>query len=172
MPVTVTLPPDVEGWAVPAGYTGPAEIVSRNGDQADIRWIGGPGDGEIEPVPREYIVSKRTVPPPHHTRKLRELIAQALLDAPETPGETCTQHRNAAWVRAVLRITWQPTAPLPPGTAAAYLRLRAIPGKTALVALSAALRGTRCCPPGARYAPVGWAEYLKNEAVKAAKDAQ
>jgi len=55
--VTVTLPPDVEGWAVPAGYSGPAEIVAENGDSVDIRWIGGPGDGEIEPVPVEYLTA-------------------------------------------------------------------------------------------------------------------
>ena len=54
MRVIVTLPPDVEGWAVPAGYSGPAEVVGENGDQVDIRWIGGPGDGEIEPVDVEY----------------------------------------------------------------------------------------------------------------------
>lgn len=54
MRVIVTLPPDVEGWAVPAGYSGPAEVVGENGDQVDIRWIGGPGDGEIEPVDAEY----------------------------------------------------------------------------------------------------------------------
>ena len=53
--VTVTLPPDVDGWAVPAGYTGPAEVVAENGDSVDIRWIGGPGDGEIEPVDQEHI---------------------------------------------------------------------------------------------------------------------
>jgi len=55
MLVTVTLPPDVEGWAVPAGYSGQAEVVAENGDSVDIRCIGGPGDGEIEPVDREYI---------------------------------------------------------------------------------------------------------------------
>ena len=59
MPVTVTLPPDVEGWAVPAGYSGPAEVVAENGDSVDIRWIGGPGDGEIEPVPVEYTMQTR-----------------------------------------------------------------------------------------------------------------
>lgn len=54
MRVILTLPPDVEGWAVPAGYSGPAEVVGENGDQVDIRWIGGPGDGEIEPVDVEH----------------------------------------------------------------------------------------------------------------------
>ena len=57
MPVTVTLPADIEGWAVPAGYSGPAEVVAENGDSVDIRWIGGPGDGEIEPVPVEYLTA-------------------------------------------------------------------------------------------------------------------
>jgi len=168
MPVIVTLPPDVEGWAVPAGYTGPAEIVSRNGDQADIRWIGGPGDGEIEPVPREYIVSKRTVPSPHHTRKLRELVAYHLTGLPLPEGMHPAEHYAAIQLRGYIHHLWQSSGPLPRGTVALYLRLRAIPGKTALVALSAALRGTRCCPPGARYAPVGWREYLESDAAKAA----
>jgi hypothetical protein len=111
----------------------------------------------------------RTVPPPHHTRKLRELLVAHLLDL------SIGRHVDARIIRPLR--TYADGDDLPHGTVAAYLRLRggaptSIGGHNDLVALSAALRGTRCCPPGARYAPTGWAEYLKNEAAKVAKDAQ
>lgn len=108
----------------------------------------------------------RTVPPEHHTRKLRELLVRATLAAPDNPTLTWTQHRNAAWVRALLRVKWEPGDELPPGTVSAYLNLRGITAPGARPAISAALHGRRVCPPGAAYAPAGWAEYLKEEAAK------
>lgn len=53
--VTVTLPPDVEGWSVPAGYSGLAMVAAVNGDSVDVMWIGGPGAGDVEPVDEEFI---------------------------------------------------------------------------------------------------------------------
>lgn len=53
--VLVCLPPDVPGWYVPAGYTGRARIVARNGDSVDVRWLEGPGRNKVEPIDEEYI---------------------------------------------------------------------------------------------------------------------
>lgn len=106
----------------------------------------------------------RTVPPEHHTRKLRELLAADLLSRMDPPP-------GGGWLAMVLRHGWKPHMRLPPGTIALYLKLRAITAPGARPALSAALHGRRVCPPGAAYAPVGWAEYLKEEAAKA-KDVQ
>ena len=50
--VLVTLPGDVDGWYVPAGFSGLAEVVGEIGpDDFDIAWRH---NGEIEPMPIEY----------------------------------------------------------------------------------------------------------------------
>lgn len=113
----------------------------------------------------------RPVPPPHHTAKLHELIA-CQLAALRLPRTMRAAERVAALrVRHRLHL-WQPGDPLPRGTQALWLRLRGIEAPGAMPGLCAALRGKRCCPPHAAYAPDGWAEYLAEEAAKAAKDAQ
>ena len=109
----------------------------------------------------------RPVPPPDHTRKLRELLVAHLLDL------AIGHHVDPRIIRPLR--TWGSGMELPHGTVAAYLRLRgyaptSIGGHNTLSALSAALHGRRVCPPGAAYAPVGWAEFLKEEAAKAAKE--
>ena len=76
--VLVALPADVEGWAVPEGYAGLAEVIGDNGDQVDIRWIGGPGAGEIEPVDREHIADS-------DTGSLRQTFPLPLDVEPEIP---------------------------------------------------------------------------------------
>ena len=60
MRVAVALPPEVPGWYVPEGYSGPALVVAENGDSLDVQWIGGPGDGEIEPVDLEHVKVEST----------------------------------------------------------------------------------------------------------------
>ena len=113
----------------------------------------------------------RPVPPPHHPAKLAELIVRQLA-ALRLPRTMRAAERVAALrVRHRLDL-WQPGDPLPRGTQALWLRLRGIEAPGAMPGLCAALRGKRCCPPHAAYAPDGWAEYLEEEAAKAAKDAQ
>lgn len=51
----VQLPSDIRGWYVPGGYVGPVTIVFQNGDSVDVRWLTGPGMGQVEPVDREYL---------------------------------------------------------------------------------------------------------------------
>ena len=111
----------------------------------------------------------RPVPPPHHTAKLVELIARQLA-ALRLPRTMRGAERVAALrVRERLYL-WQPGDPLPRGTQALWLRLRGIEAPGAMPGLCAALRGKRCCPPRAAYAPDGWAEFLQDEAAKAAKE--
>lgn len=107
----------------------------------------------------------RPVPPPDHTRKLRELLAADLL--------SCMDERyGGGWLALVLRTGWQPDQPLPHGATTLYLRLRGITAPGARPALYAALHGRRVCPPGAAYAPSGWREFIEEEAAKAAKGAR
>lgn len=107
----------------------------------------------------------RPKPPEAHTRKLRELLAADLL-------RVSFGHPEHGWLSQWLNIKWLASCPLPHGSTTLYLKLRAITAPGARSALSAALHGRRVCPPGAVYAPVGWREFIEEEAAKAAKDAQ
>lgn len=101
----VRLPDDVDGWYVPAGHCGKAEVIGINGDQIDVRWPSG----EIEPVPVEWVQ--------HAGKRLAPEWVEALMALPmgwtDTEGPRLTVDRHAPSVRGRYPEGWDRTQPWP-----------------------------------------------------------